>query len=574
MNAQIDSFNGQLRNDVASPNNSDISLVHPSNNSHYLGEFKEEVYDLDDYNMDIVEINDKVYMPEQLLSNICFRGTGTDFVYNGNDYFMSSSVSGDFASPQTKASYRSSNNTFEIDGALYSSVTPLEGETYRYVGVANVSEEGLKTYGSFSLESDGHGTVFTASSPDAEISQDPRYALDWEKKNNDIYVTLYSKDPVAGGFSKVGHIMRISSNETFFNMKNRSDALSKFNYQLLRFQIDNLYGLQDELKARYGFTDFDSFVAQKGLKDKLLSKDANEYDRGLSEFLMKYIDDGHTRYTDRSLFAKDNVSAKEFINQYSGPRRSGLFQKEEEYADLRQKAVGEGVCPIGLFMKDETAVIRFDGFAHFLPIITDPGDSMSLFDIPTVFDNSTVYGFMESFKQIEQNSQIKNVVIDLTCNGGGMVLTLPFLAAYFTEDPTLYLKDNLEGVVREFHYEVDLNCDGIYGGKGDCLADKYHFYLLTSDFSFSCGTAYPTMAYIAGVDIIGKQSGGGACNVAGFADACGSIYTLSAPQQIGYLDKNGKFINDDAGIPVTHELAKESWYDLTKLNQAIQGWSK
>ena len=224
-------------------------------------------------------------------------------------------------------------------------------------------------------------------------------------------------------------------------------------------------------------------------------------------------------------------------------------------------------------MAGETAVIRFDLFSHLLPIITDPGTALDMLDTSTFLKSSSPFGFMKAFKEIEQHSEIKNVVLDLTCNGGGMVLTLPFLAAFFTKDPTIYLKDNLSSVVREFHYDVDLNCDGVYRGQGDCYADKYHFYLLTSDFSFSCASAFPTMAKIAGIDIIGVQCGGGACNVAGFTDACGSIYTLSAPQQIGYLDENGNFVNDDAGIPVKYEVPKESWYDLTKLNSAIQGFN-
>ena len=570
MNAQVDSFNGTLRMDIANPSSSDDSLVHGSHRSTYLGEFKEEVYDLDDYGMDIVELDDKVYMPAQLLSTICLRGLGVDFVYNGNDFFLSSSVTSEatFPQPEAMGSFRSSNNTFEVEGVLYSPVTPLSGEAHRYVG-----QLGENTYAIFSLDNDGKGYVFTASSPDTRSSETPKYKLSWEEKDKGIYLTFYSKNPATDEFNNRGHIMRISTNETFFNKKNRSEALSIFNYQLLRFQIDNFYGLKDELTAKHGFTDFDTFVTNKGLKDKLLSTDANEYDRGLSEFLMKYIDDGHTRYTDRSLFAKDNVSASDLINQYSGPRRTALFNKIDEYSNYRKTVLGEDVNPIGLSMKDETAVIRFDAFSHLLPIITDPGETMDYLDIPTAMENSTPYGFIKSFEEIDKHSEIKNVVLDLTCNGGGMVLTLPFLSSYFTKDPTLYLRDNLEGVVRELHYSVDLNCDGIYGGEGDCLADKYNFYLLTSDFSFSCGSAYPTMAHIAGVDIIGKKCAGGACNVAGFADACGSIYTLSAPQQIGYLDANGNFVNDDAGIPVTHELDKESWYDLTKLNAAIEGWS-
>ena len=568
--AQTDSFNGLLRNDIASPNNHKTSLVHGNSQSKYYGEFKGETYDLDDYNMDIIELDNKVYMPAQLLSNTLFRGLGADLVYNGNDFFISSSVS---SYPALIGSFRSSNNTFAMGNALYSSAAPKSGEEYRYVGRRVNKETQAVTYGIFSLDKEGHGFAFEANNEDATSSEDPEYKLDWEKVGDDLYITIYDK-AMGGGFAELGHVMRISNNETFFNKKTRSEALSNFNYQLLRFQIDNFYGLKAELNAKHGFTDFDSFVTAKGLKEKLLSTDSRIYDEGLSQLLMGYIDDGHTKYTDRSIFTGvEDVSANDLVDRYIGPRRGTLLEKHNEYVAYRQSVLGDGVEPIGVSYEGETAVVRFDIFSHLLPIISNPGSAIDMLDTASLLQGSTPFGFMKAFKEIGEHSEVKNVVLDLTCNGGGMVLTLPFLAAYFTKNPTIYLKDNLAGVIREFHYDIDLNCDGVYNSEGDCYADKYHIYLLTSDFSFSCASAFPTMAYIAGVDIIGLRCAGGACNVAGFTDACGSIYTLSAPQQIGYLDENGNFVNDDAGIPVTHELTKEYWYDLPKLNEAIKGFS-
>ncbi len=569
MFAQNNSFNGSLRNDTASPNNSDLSLVHGTNRSKYYGEFESEAYDLDDYHMDIVEKDNKVYMPAQFLSNTFLRGQGFDIVYNGNDFFTSSAISNN-SYPNVTSSYYSSNNTFKMDEVLYSSVTPTSGEQYRYV--ASLPTEPV-TYGIFSLDKEGHGYAYTASSKSSTEPSDVKYKLDWQKVNDDIYVTLYNKDS-NGQFANAGKIMRISTKETFFNKKTRSTALAEFNYQLLRFQIDNYYGLKEELSQKQGYVDFDSFVSEKGLKDKLMSLDTREYDEGLSEFLMKYIDDGHTRYNTRSVFSgMESVSGADLATRYTGPRVNSLFNYLSDYTTLRKNTLGENVEPQGLFMEDNTAVIRFDAFNQPLPIIFNPGSYLDNVDVATALKTSSPFGFIKAFAEIEKHDEIKNVVIDLTCNRGGAVLTLPFLTAYFSKDPILVLKDNLGGVVREFHYDVDLNMDGIYRGPGDYYGDKYHFYILTSEFSFSCASALPTMAKIANVDIIGAQSGGGACNVAGFTDACGSIYNLSAPQQIGYLDEQGNFINDDAGIAVTHELAKDSWYDMVKLNAAINSFA-
>ena len=568
LSVSADMFNGGLRNDPTSCNGGrNASLVHGSGRSRYVGEFTAEVYDLDDYHMDIVEKDNKVYMPEQLLSNIFLRSNGVDFVYNGNDFFISTYVGANSTFPHMLASCRSSKNTFEFGGTLFSKEAPKGNEEYRYVG--KVSNE---TYNIFTLDKEGHGYSFNASSPDETEVSNPLYKLDWEKNNGDIYLKLYGKDG-NGGFQPNSTSMRISSNETFYNKKSRSKALAEFNYNLLRFQIDNFYGLKKELNEKHPFTDFDSFTIQNGLKEKLLSEDTRRYDEGLSEFLMGYLDDGHVTYNGRSLFSGiEETTASDLSQRYIGPRRSGLFTKLSEYQGLRKEALGEGVEAQGLFMEGNTAVVRFDEFAHPLPALTNPGSVIDDMDISTLMKASSPYGFLKAFAEIKKHSEIKNVVIDLTCNGGGAVLTLPFLAAYFAKDPILCIKDNQAGVVREYHYDVDLNLDGIYGGEEDYLGDKYHMYVLTSDFSFSCGSALPTMAKIANVDIIGIPCGGGACNVAGYTDACGSLYNLSAPQQIGYLNADGDFVNDDAGIPVTHQLAKDSWYDLAKLNAAIAGF--
>ena len=574
MFAQQSTFNATLRGDVASPNNSPESMLQGSNQSRYIGEFKDEVYDLDDYNMDIIELDDKVYMPEPLLSNIFFRGLGGDVAYNGNDFFMTNTVGVESMFTNLVGSFRSTKNTFETGKVIYSLADPVGQEECRYVG--KVVKDEQTSYTIYSLDKNGGGCIFNASSPTSTDMSDPTHKLAWERKEDgDIYITIFNKNQASGtGFAAHGSVMRISSKETFYNQKARSQALADFNYQLLRFQIDNLYGLKDELHAKHGFNDFDSFVKEKGLKEKLLSIDTRTYDEGLSEFLMKYIDDGHTRYTDRSVFTgQEEVTTDDLVIRYMGPRRQNLINRREEYQADRENALGEGVDPIGVFMEDETAVIRFDSFTHILPIISNPGHATDSMPTSMLLTASSPFGFMRCFDEISKNSKIKNVVMDLTCNGGGMVLTLPFLASYFTKDPIIYLRDNLAGVVREFHYSVDLNGDGIHGGEGDYLGDKYHMYVLTSDFSFSCGSALPTLAHIAGVDVIGLRCAGGACNVSGFSDACGSIYTLSAPQQIGYLDENGNFVNDDAGIPVTHELAEEYWYDMVKLNQAVKGFS-
>lgn len=560
------SYNNGVPFDSCNANIADESSVHGSEYTRTYGDNVEEVYDLREYHMDLVEADGKVYVPFQLFSNLLLRTLGADTIYNGHDYFLSS------LSGVNQASCYTSNDTFRYDKILHSPAETLpEGELHRYVGEYPSPKDESKRFGIFALTANGEGAYFHAATADAEIPEKPEAKLIWEIKEGDVFVGYKMWNPAVSEYSTVADTFRIRHGAMPFNSKTRSQALADFNYNLLRFQFDELYGLRPELKQKQGYVDFDSFVTAKGLKAGLMSLDTRVYDEALADFTMRYVDDGHTKYTDRSLYSgMEEKDGAAIANEHMGPRRSGLFVKLTQYQALRKEALGE-TDPIGVFMEGETAVIRFDSFVHIGAVIPELPASAKGHPISEVMALSTPWGFDMCFEEIKKNDNIKNVVLDLTCNGGGLVLTLPYLAACFTKDPIFLSYDASMDVEREFHYRVDLNHNGVFGDEGDTYEGKYNFFLLTSDFSFSCASALPSIAHIAGVKMIGKQSGGGACSVGGYADAMGSIYTSSSPLQIGYRDEQGKFVNDDAGVPVDYPLAEDSWYDLVKLNTFVKG---
>lgn len=156
---------------------------------------------------------------------------------------------------------------------------------------------------------------------------------------------------------------------------------------------------------------------------------------------------------------------------------------------------------------------------------------------------------------MNKNSKVvKNVVIDLTNNGGGLIATLPYVCAFFSDDPSFTVKDTVNGTIRDYHYKVDLNGDGVFGGEGDTFKNDFNFFVLTSGFSFSCGNSLPGIAKNNGVKIIGERSGGGVSPVGVFMDALGSNFSLSHYYNMTYKDANGKYVQNDAGIPLDYEF--------------------
>ncbi|MBQ7250645.1 MAG: hypothetical protein IJS37_04815 [Bacilli bacterium] len=560
-------FNNGVSYDLANPIPLEDSSVHASDKTKVHGEYKDEVYDLKKYHFDLVEQDDKVYVPFQLFANLIFRTNGADILYNGHDYFLST------LSGPNQATCYSSNDTFRYSDLFFQPIKNVPaGESKRYVASNPASKSDVDKFAIFALKSDGTGAYFHAATQDGALEGNPEAELVWEiKEDQDTYIGVKILDPVKKEYVETPSYMRIRHGTEYYNSKRRDESVAKFSYDLLRFQFDELYGLKEELAAKQGYTDFDTFVTAKGLKNDLLSLDSLVYDEALADFTMRYVDDGHTKYIARSIYSGETEkSASATAVEHQGPRRGGLLEKLSEYTTLRKEKTGLE-NPLGVYMEGETAVIRFDAFSHAAGYIPALPEDAKDYGLQFVLSLSTPWGFDMAFEEIKKNSDVKNVVLDLTCNGGGMVMTLPYLAAFFTADPTLWSHDALMGVDREFHYNVDLNHNGIFGEPEDTYAGKYDFYLLTSDFSFSCGTAFPAMAKTAGVKTIGMRSGGGACSVGYYSDGSGSLYSTSSPLQIGTVDEKGKFVNDDAGIPVDYELDKESWYDLGKLDAFVKG---
>ena len=571
--------NNGIAPDVGSSDPDESSAVHPSTKTKIHGERKKEFYELAPYHFDVVEDGEKCYVPTQLLSAIFYRWNNQDFLYNGLDFYLSSTVLS-ATLPAINQSYFANKDRFLASiGSQARKVSPKGNEAYRYayhvVGEA-------ESYRIMSLTKDGKGLLLEGSSAEDEGKQavidGVKYSYTWEERNGALFVNTIAtgKDPVSGETGDFPQgISKIPLKDSFYDLSRRPKAIAEFGYDLLRFQFDKFYGLNDVK----GFTDFDQFIVGKGLKQGLLSEDPAVYDDALATLMMKDIDDGHTNYILPSIFSGGfTKEGLDLASKHPGTRRSGLLAKQKEYLANRKTALGKDVVnPQGVFIQGDTAVIRFDAFSSQGIYVSNEVTSQEVAanDPGLAFQGgNTPLGFDASFYRIKQNVAVKNVVVDLTCNGGGAVAAIPYIFAHFTADPTMTFFDKAMGITKEFHYEVDLNHDKKYGTAEDTYQNRYKFYILTSDFSFSCATFTPTLARLNGAKVIGQASGGGACTVGGFSDGLGSLYYVSSPQICVAPNKDGKYVHYDAGVPVDHPLDSSSWYDLGKLSTFLNSIAK
>ena len=346
----------------------------------------------------------------------------------------------------------------------------------------------------------------------------------------------------------------------WYNESTRDSYLAQFTYNELCFALDNYYGL----KEFRGVNSFNDFFTTNSYKDKLLSTNSDTYERGMVEFVGKWLYEGHSGYTKVSPFKAGTNYNSVLSNGYSyNTKYQNLVSANTDLKNKRNSA-GKGV---GLTFSGNTAIITFDSFKKGYNMAST---DVSSYSYSTLHANCTNLFFKKAFSDIKSHGGINNVVIDITCNGGGMVDALPWLEAYMTSDPFILMETSITGEIAKIHYSVDLNCDGTFGGAGDTYAGQYNFFLLTSNFSFSCGNAFPTfvkMGHMA--TIIGETSGGGACAVGVLSTASGTILRMSSMFRFGYFNGSGNFVLNEDGITPDYTFSRSNFYNDSAINTFV-----
>ena len=371
------------------------------------------------------------------------------------------------------------------------------------------------------------------------------------------------------------------------NFKERPQALIDYSYNLLCFTHDTLYGhpgyygiasLDDgcpdeEKTAALDKLEFDQLLhlneETESIRKLLLSSSYKDYMYGLMRLCYKVYGDCHTAFTaNQDIYtlrqaiedhSYNNVCSKKFLAMLSSRQIIPKWRKDAR----KDKASGASYIPrdsnglpaFEVIDGNKTAIIRFDSFvvdgdgwtAYYGTNPTTSPDPASV-SLP----NDSIGTFYKSFYAIENEPQyagnVKNVVIDISTNGGGESDVLQFLLNYMIADPqdsSLLTLDVISGGKKILTARSDLNLDG----KIDSNDKKknYNFLIFTSLMSFSCGNAMPAICADNGIEIIGQKSGGGSCVVRHACTADGFPYQYSGLERISRKD----WSNVEGGIPVS-----------------------
>ena len=333
----------------------------------------------------------------------------------------------------------------------------------------------------------------------------------------------------------------------------RSQALAEFSYNELCFVLDNFYGL----KESHSIESFDRLFLETDFKTDLLGTDPVKADLALDRFIDYILDDQHSLFKGFSYLSGKSAANGSF----------GLASRKYDALAQRYAAARSAAYPGGIPAYEEignTAYITLDAFSC---------DSETSYYDGARGDRTedTISLILYAHSQITRpGSPIENVVLDLSCNGGGMVDAALYTIAWYLGDAPFSVQDTFSGAQSTALYRADVNLDRAFDSR-DTVADK-NLYCLISPVSFSCGNLVPAVFKSSQrVTLLGRTSGGGSCTVLPLSTAYGSVFQISSSQRMSFI-KNGSFYDIDQGVAPDYPIDKTtSFYDRVKLTEYING---
>ena len=415
----------------------------------------------------------------------------------------------------------------------------------RYKGVTYIPATVTTTFdlGKYGIDihADGKGTVYFPFATLADMYTDLYYhhaGFNGEKVVANLSVNEVSLAEIDSTY-----------NEPLLRSNSRSESMAAFNYNELCFAMDHFYGFPGRIK-------YNEQLKTKGLdktlledveigpeiKKLLLSTSKAEYFVGMMGLFAIYFD-GHTsmeimsaalgqdreKYNDLlSAYMKAQSEHMDFqgmIMEAVGPMMA-MMQSRMAVNTQRPQAYGEKTTYV---KKGNTAVCVFDSFHSrnekaWKDYYSGKGPMPTIENAP---DDDMVI-FLDALKKADEDPEVKNLIIDITANGGGSADIVMAMTSLIMDKAYISQDNSITGQRAIVEYEVDRNFDGVFDEKDKDVHYDLNFAVLTSGMSFSCGNLFPSMLKDNGIPVIGETSGGGACAIQAMCTADGFCFQISS----------------------------------------------
>lgn len=385
---------------------------------------------------------------------------------------------------------------------------------------------------------------------------------------SDMYSNLYSNHVMFNGekiivtnFEKTPAEIDAAFFKKPYQTEERPEDLAAYSYGELCFAIDHFYG-------RPGRNSIDKTIEADGI-DKALgehvrkllkSTDMEEYIFGMEILATKLADGSHTLIspilngTLGGLFEQKSVESlvDKFITPFGqlyplealgivnalakrdGSDESAAKRKSVLKSDTYAKVGNTMYC-----IYDDFGPIDTEGWAAFY---------QGKGQIPTYNPNfkGDICGIVEALDKAAADPEVKNFVLDLTCNSGGEASVLAAITTLLAGKNSFAFENVLTKQRGVDEFEVDGNFDRVFDNKDKAPRHpELNIAILTSRFAYSCGNLLPSLMKDYGYLIIGEKSGGGSCSIQKMCTPEGLCYQLSS-SRTRLINKAGE--NIDKGV--------------------------
>lgn len=348
----------------------------------------------------------------------------------------------------------------------------------------------------------------------------------------------------------------------------RSEALAEFCYNELCLNFDLNYGL----KAIHGiekFADFDAYFKKTGTRDSLKSTNAAEFAKALKDVCVFYFGDGHSGYNKNSHYLAKDLA----IPLTHTPASSVAYNLAYDTYPVKRGTSGSIPAYV---TSGNTAIVRFDHFTFKhrsrAEVVKAAGELSGVINSyvdkeEEKYDTVALIYYVNSL--IQEDSNIKNVVLDLSCNGGGANHSAAVVLAWMLGKCDFYFTNPITGAKWSITYNADVNMNGTYNEANDYLKDK-NLFCLISPLSFSCGNLVPAMLKASDrVTILGVASSGGSSCVQNSSTADGSVIQMSS-KNVMSISKNGSNYDIDKGVEPHYFInIPENFYKAATINELV-----
>ncbi|QJG67032.1 S41 family peptidase [Mycoplasma phocoenae] len=341
---------------------------------------------------------------------------------------------------------------------------------------------------------------------------------------------------------------------------NKSDVIddkysAEFNKNFFLFVFDNFYGLKNKRQMNNGT---EKFLIKKDWLKRLQSTDIKIRFDFYNEFVFGHLNELHSSVLNRSMLF--GYESKIIANQ-------SLSSKRNESNIIKQQLINKAP-----YLKEKNKDFYIENNTVFIPIqsfdVGRKNDKLNAAQNDTYWK---MYKIMDKIKKIKQ--PIKNIVIDLSLNGGGQLHAMQKLSGFIGKHKKIIAsvdKFNNQGFVME--YLTDTNDDNRYNSLDGY--DEYNWFILTGINTFSAANLFTHVAKQNNAKIIGNKTGGGMFSTIPIMlpDGTGLVissnfgFTGVAKTPVKNIDEL-EWIED--GIDVDINISYDDYYNFKEIDKLI-----